>query len=161
MRLLHGVCFPYGECGGVAEEEETESRCTEFMNYNKTMLGGRLTRDPELRVTPKGTAICQFSVAVSRQWKSDAGEKMEETSFIDCEAWGKTGELISQHFMKGKAIFIDGRLKQDTWEDKDTKQKRSKIKVVVDAFQFVGPKDGDAPKPAAPVPQSDLDEPIF
>jgi single-strand DNA-binding protein len=140
------------------------------MNYNKVMLGARLVRDPELRVTPKGTAICQFSVATSRRYKSDSGEQMEETSFIDCEAWGKTGELIQQHFTKGKAIFIDGRMKQDTWEDKETKAKRSKIKVVVESFQFVGAKeDGQTPAPAQqqtpkaaskPAAQDNLDEDV-
>lgn len=136
------------------------------MNYNKIMLGGRLTRDPELRVIPKGTAICQFSLASSRSYKSESGEKMEEVSFIDCEAWAKTGELISQHFRKGKAIFLDGRLKQDTWEDKTTKEKRSKLKVVVESFQFVGPKEetgGNQPAPRpAPAPHSDqnLDEDV-
>lgn len=112
------------------------------MNYNRTILAGNTTRDPELRVTPKGTAICQFSLAVNRQWKNEAGEKQEEVSFIDCEAWGKTGETIAKYFTKGKPIMVEGRLKQDTWEDKNTKEKRSKLKVVVDQFMFVGKPDG-------------------
>jgi len=127
------------------------------MNYNKLIIGGRLVRDPDLRVTPKGTAITTFSIAVSRKYKDDSGEK-EETSFIDCEAWAKTGELIAKHFAKGKAIFCEGRLKQDNWEDKDTKAKRSKLKMVVENFQFVGSKEGGA------VPQADqtpADAPAF
>lgn len=132
------------------------------MNYNKCIIAGRLTRDPELRVTPKGTAITQFSVAYGRKYKNDAGQEMEETSFFDCEAWAKTGELIAKHFTKGKAIFLECRAKQDTWDDKTSGQKRSKIKFVVDGFQFVGPKtEGDAPsaKPAASAPPDDSDIP--
>ena len=146
------------------------------MNYNKVLLGGRLTRDPELRVTPKGTAICQFSVAASRKYKNDAGQESEEVMFADCEAWGKTGELVGKHFHKGKAIFVEGRLKLDQWEDKTTKEKRSKVKVVVDTIQFVGPKEegGNAapeserrghgptstPPRRDPPPREDLDEDV-
>jgi len=135
------------------------------MNYNKFILGGRLTRDPELRVTPTGTAICQFSVATSRKFKTEGQAEREEVSFIDCEAWAKTGELIAKHFTKGKAIFCEGRIKQDTWEDKTTKEKRSKLKMVVENFQFVGSKDdvprtnapADAPPPATTAPAGDSD----
>lgn len=115
------------------------------MNYNKIMLGGRLVRDPEMRVTPKGTPICQFSMAVNREWKSESGEKQTDVSYIDCEAWGKTAEIISKFFRKGGDIFVEGRVKQDQWEDKNTKEKRSKLKVVVDTFQFVGGKKDEAP----------------
>lgn len=115
------------------------------MNYNKIMLGGRLTRDPEMRVTPKGTPICQFSMAVNREWKSESGEKQTEVSYIDCEAWGKTAETIAKYLKKGGDIFVDGRVKQDQWEDKNTKEKRSKLKVVVEQFQFVGGKKDEAP----------------
>jgi single-strand DNA-binding protein len=112
------------------------------MNYNKTILAGNMTRDPEIRVTPKGTSICQFSLAVNRTWKSESGEKQEEVSFIDCECWGKTAETVAKYFSKGKPIFVEGRLKQDTWEDKNTKEKRSKLKVVVEQFAFVGKPEG-------------------
>jgi single-strand DNA-binding protein len=120
------------------------------MNYNKCIIAGRLVRDPESRVTPKGTAITQFSVAYGRKYKSDSGQEMEETSFFDCEAWAKTGELIAKHFTKGKAIFLECRAKQDTWDDKTSGQKRSKIKFVVDNFQFVGSKTDGAASGAAP-----------
>jgi len=123
------------------------------MNYNKLIIGARLVRDPEMRILPNGTAICQFSVAVSRKFKTDNQER-EETSFIDCEAWAKTGELIAKHFSKGKAIFCEGRLKQDTWEDKDAKAKRSKLKMVVENFQFVGSKDAAPSSEQAQAPSS-------
>lgn len=119
------------------------------MNYNKTTIGGNLTRDPEIRVTPKGTAIAQFTIAINRKWKDESQQEREEVSFIDCEAWGKTGENIAKFFTKGRAILCDGRLKQDTWEDKNTKEKRSKLKVVVDQFYFVDSKEA-GPKTAAP-----------
>jgi single-strand DNA-binding protein len=107
-------------------------------SLNKVLLMGHLTRDPELRVTPKGTAICQFGLAINRQWKTEAGEKQEEVLFVDLEAWGKTGETIAKYLHKGRGIYVEGRLKLDQWEDKNTKEKRSKMKVVVDSFQFLG-----------------------
>jgi single-strand DNA-binding protein len=105
---------------------------------------GNLTRDPELRVTPKGTAICQFGIAVNRQFKGEDGAMRDDTTFVDVEAWGKTGENISKYFTKGKPIFVEGRLKLDSWEDKATGQKRSKMKVVCEQFQFIGGKDENA-----------------
>lgn len=111
------------------------------MNLNKTLLAGNLTRDPEMLVTPKGTAIVQFGIAITRKYKGDSGALMEETTFVDCEAWSKTAESISKFFTKGKPIFVEGRLKLDSWEDKTSGQKRSKLKVVVDSFQFVGRRE--------------------
>lgn len=105
-------------------------------SFNRTVLMGNLSRDPELRVTPTGKAICQFGLAVN----SKMGDR-EEVMFIDCEAWEKRGEAISKYFVKGRPILVEGRLKQDNWEDKTTGQKRSKIKLVVDNFSFVGGKD--------------------
>lgn len=113
-------------------------------SYNKIILIGNLTRDPEVRVTPKGTAICQFSIAVNRQFKGEDGSTRDDTTFVDIEAWGKTGENIGKYFTKGKPIFVDGRLKLDSWEDKTTGQKRTKLKVVCEQFQFIGGKDGGA-----------------
>ena len=110
-------------------------------SLNKVILIGNLTRDPELRVTPKGTAICQFGIAINRTFKDDAGNQRDETTFVDIEAWGKTGENASRLFTKGKPILIEGRLKLDTWDDKTTGQKRSKLKVICENWQFVGPKD--------------------
>lgn len=109
-------------------------------SFNKVILAGNITRDPELRVTPKGTPICQFGLAVNRDYKLESGEKREEVTFVDCEAWGKTGELIAKYLAKGRGALIEGRLKLDEWEDKTTHQKRQKLKVVVDQVQFLGGK---------------------
>jgi single-strand DNA-binding protein len=113
-------------------------------NFNKVYLIGNLTRDPELRVTPKGTAICQFGLAVNRQFKDESGALRDDTTFVDIEAWGKQGETISKFCTKGKPLFVEGRLKFDSWEDKASGQKRSKLKVVLEGFQFLGsgPREG-------------------
>jgi single-strand DNA-binding protein len=128
-------------------------------NFNKVYLMGNLTRDPEMRVTPKGTAICQFGLAISRSWKDESGQTREETAFVDIEAWGKQGEIIAKYCTKGRPLFVEGRLKFDQWEDKTSGQKRSKLKVVLENFQFIGgrgdgaqsggPGGGEAPEPAA------------
>lgn len=107
-------------------------------NFNKVYLIGNLTRDPELRVTPKGTAICQFGLAVNRQFKTESGAVQDETTFVDIEAWGRQGETISKYCTKGRPLFVEGRLKFDQWEDKNSGQKRSKLKVVLEGFQFLG-----------------------
>ncbi len=107
-------------------------------DLNDVKLTGNLVRDPELRYTPKGTAVCNLSVAVNRQWKSESGEKQEEAAFVEVTAWGKTGETIAQYFKKGSKILLAGRLKQETWDDKDTGKKRSKIVVVAEQFWFQG-----------------------
>ena len=112
-------------------------------SYNRVIIMGNLTRDPELRVTPKGTAICQFGMAVNRQFKDESGAMRDDTTFVDIEAWGKQGETISKFCTKGKPLFVEGRLKFDQWEDKTSGQKRSKLKVVLEGFQFLGgPRDG-------------------
>lgn len=153
-------------------------------NLNKVMLIGNLTRDPELRVTPKGTAICQFSLAVNRKFKDESGGEREEVTYVDIEAWGKSGENIAKYCTKGRPLFVEGRLRLDQWEDKTTKEKRSRMKVVCDNFQFLGtgraeggapaggegggepraysspaPR-GNAAKPAAPAAQENLDEDV-
>jgi single-strand DNA-binding protein len=107
-------------------------------NLNRVLLIGNLTRDPELRVTPKGTAICQFGLAVNRTYKDDTGATREETTFVDIEAWGRPGEIISKYCSKGRPLFVEGRLKLDQWEDKATGQKRSRMRVVLENFQFLG-----------------------
>src|SRR5256885_4503497 len=111
-------------------------------SYNKVLLMGNLTRDPQLKYLPSQTAIAEFGIAVNRKFRTQAGEDREEVNFFDCSAWGKTGELINQYFTKGKPIFIEGRLKYDSWEDKQGGGKRSKVTVVVENFQFVGGRDG-------------------
>lgn len=107
------------------------------MNYNKAIIGGRLARDPELKFTPKGTAIARLSIATSRRWKDDSGQMKEESCFIDVDAWGKQAETIAQYFKKGSKILVDGRLKLDQWDDKKTGEKRSKIGVTLESFSFV------------------------
>lgn len=111
-------------------------------SLNKVLLMGNLTRDPELRVTPKGTPICQFSLAINRQFKMESGETREEVIYVDVEAWGKQGETISKYVTKGRPLFVEGRLRLDQWEDKNTKEKRSRMKVVLENFQFLGDSRG-------------------
>ena len=115
----------------------TACRAHPMAYLNKVLLIGNLTRDPELRVTPKGTAICQFGLAVNRQYKDESGASRDETAFIDIEAWGKQGELVSKYLQKGSPAFIEGRLRFDSWEDKQSGQKRNKLKVVLENVQFL------------------------
>lgn len=125
---------------------------------NKVLLMGNLTRDPELRVTPKGTPICQFALAINRQFKMESGESREEVIYVDVEAWGKQGETIAKYCTKGRPLYVEGRLRLDQWEDKNTKEKRSRMKVVLEQFQFLGDGrgggapggGGDAPAAASP-----------
>ena len=113
-------------------------------NFNKVILVGNLTRDPELRYTPKGTAVARITLAVNRTWKSESGESKEEVSFVDVDVWGRQAEVISQYMKKGRPLLVEGRLKQDTWEDKNTKQKQSKLKVVLESFSFIDSNRGDS-----------------
>lgn len=112
-------------------------------NLNRVFLMGHLTRDPELRYTPSGSAVCDFTLALNRKWKNAEGQAQEEVSFIDCTAWAKTAETIAQYTKKGRPLFVEGYLVQDRWEAEDG-QKRSKIKVTVNAFQFLGQKQDEA-----------------
>jgi single-strand DNA-binding protein len=107
-------------------------------SFNKVILIGNLTRDPELRYTPKGTAVAKIGLAVNRQWKTETGEKKEEVTFIDVDVFGRTAENVGQYVKKGSPILVEGRLKLDTWEDKQTNQKRSKLGVVAETVQFLG-----------------------
>lgn len=130
------------------------------MNMNKVILAGRLTRDPEVRYTPKGTAVTTIGLAVSRKWKTDSGDG-EETTFVDCEAFGRTAEVVGEYLRKGSAALIAGRLRLDSWEDKNTGQKRSKLGVVVEEIQFGGSKSDDGPRPGTRTttqPSQDTDE---
>lgn len=104
---------------------------------NEVTIAGTMTRDPEVSYTPKGTAVAKLSLAINRTWKDDDNVKHEEVTFVDCEAWGRTAEIIEEFTGKGHTILIQGRLKLDTWDDKTTGQKRSKMKVVVEKFHFV------------------------
>ena len=106
--------------------------------FSKAIITGNLTRDPELRSTPNGASVCSFSVAVNRTYRDASGEQKEDVSFIDCSAWGKLGEMISQYAKKGTGVLVSGRLDQRSWEDKTTGQKRSRVEIVVEDFNFTG-----------------------
>jgi single-strand DNA-binding protein len=107
-------------------------------NLNKVMLMGNLTRDPEVRYTPKGTAVAELGLAINRVYTADNNEKREETTFVDVTFWGRTAEIAGEYLKKGRPVFIEGRLQLDTWDDKQTGQKRSKLKVIGEAMQFIG-----------------------
>jgi single-strand DNA-binding protein len=111
-------------------------------NLNKVMLIGNLTRDPEIKYTPKGTAIAAFGLAVNRNYTTETGEKREEVTFIDLEAYARLAEIIGEYCKKGRPIFVEGRLKLDQWDDKQSGQKRSKMKVVVETMQLLGSREG-------------------
>lgn len=118
-------------------------------NLNKVFLIGRFTRDPELRYTPAGTAIAEFCLAMNRKWTDQSGQKKDSVCFVDLQAWGRQGEVISEYMKKGRQIFIEGRLDLSQWEDKEG-QKKSRLKVVVEGFQFLdgggsGHKAEDSP----------------
>jgi single-strand DNA-binding protein len=112
-------------------------------NFNKVILAGNLTRDPELRYTPKGMAIAKLGLAINRTWKNEAGETKEEVTFVDVDAFGRTAEVIGQYLKKGRPILMEGRLRLDQWDDKQTGQKRSKLGVVLESFQFIDSGRGD------------------
>lgn len=112
-------------------------------NLNKVMLMGNLTRDPELRYLPSNTPVVGLGIAINRRWRNQQGEQQEETTFVECEAFGRTAEVINQYLRKGSPIFIDGRLKLDQWQDKEGNN-RSKLKVVVDQFQFIDSRENRA-----------------
>lgn len=107
-------------------------------SFNQVTLMGHLTRDPSLKFLPSQTALCEFGLAVNHKYKTAAGEQKEEVCFVDCTAFGKGGEVINQYVQKGAPLFVVGRLKFDSWEDKQGGGKRSKLSVVVDNFQFLG-----------------------
>ena len=123
-------------------------------SFNRVILVGNLTRDPELRYTPKGTAIAKVGLAVNRVWTSEAGEKKEEVTFVDVDVFGRTAENLAQYMRKGSPILIEGRLRLDQWDDKQTGQKRSKLGVVGEVVQFLGsPRATETgAAPAAPRP---------
>lgn len=110
-------------------------------SFNKVMLMGNLTRDPQVKHLPSNVVVAEFGLATSRRYRSAGGEDRDETTFVDCTAFGRQAEVISQFCRKGKPIFIEGRLKYDSWEDKQSGHGRSKLTVVVENFQFVGGRD--------------------
>lgn len=107
-------------------------------SFNKVILLGNLTRDPEVRYTPKGTAVADLGIAVNRTYTAENGEKREEVTFVDVTFWGRTAENAGQYLKKGRPVFVEGRLQLDSWDDKQSGQKRSKLKVVGELLQFLG-----------------------
>ncbi|MGH7133624.1 MAG: single-stranded DNA-binding protein [Phycisphaerales bacterium] len=111
-------------------------------SFNQVILMGNLTRDVELKFTPSNKAVAKIGLAVNERWTTPEGEKKESVTFVDCEAWGKTAEIMGKYLAKGRPVFIVGRLKLDTWQDKESGQNRSKMKVVIESFQFVDSAGG-------------------
>lgn len=129
-------------------------------SFNKVILLGNLTRDPQLRYLPSNMAVCDIGIAVNRRWRDKEGNQKEETCFVDVTAWGRQGETINQYMTKGRSILIEGHLKFDSWTGQDG-QKRSKLSVVVDNFQFVGGRGeqgagGGAPAEHSAVPADNM-----
>lgn len=123
--------------------------------FNKVTLMGNLTRDPETRTTPGGQSVTNFSLAVNRSWRGADGQQQESVSYIDCTAWGKPGEIIAQYMGKGRALLVSGRLDQRSWDDKESGQKRSKVEVVVEDFNFVDGGQGGGNSEGASAPRSE------
>ncbi len=130
-------------------------------SFNRVFLMGNLTRDVELRHTPSNQAVARIGIAVNRRYTTAEGEKREEVTFVDCDAWGKTAETMSKYLTKGRPVFIEGRLKLDQWQDKEG-NKQSKLKVVVENFQFVDSKSdgGGSSRSSSTAPADDADPTI-
>jgi len=134
-------------------------------SYNKVILVGNLTRDPELRYTPKGTAIAKIGLAINRYFTTETGEKKEEVTFVDVDIFGRTAENVGQYMRKGRPILVEGRLRLDQWDDKQTGQKRSRLGVVAETVQFLGSPTGNeggapAPRAARPAAAAPAAEPL-
>ncbi len=139
-------------------------------NLNRVLLIGNLTRDPELRYTPGGAAVCEFAIAINNTYTTKQGEKREEVTFIDITTWARQAEICAEYLKKGRPVFVEGRLKQDRWDDQKTGQKRSKITVTAERVQFLGGAGGaggsggggrggqEAPPVDAPPPEA-MEEP--
>jgi single-strand DNA-binding protein len=127
------------------------------LNLNHVTLAGNLTRDPELRQIGADRVVASTGLAVNRRWKDPTtGEQREEATFVEIEAWGRTAELLGQYLKKGSPAYIEGRLKLDAWDDKESGQKRSKLKVVADSVQFLStrPSGEGGGEPAQPAPSA-------
>jgi single-strand DNA-binding protein len=119
-------------------------------NLNRVLLIGNLTRDPEVRYTPKGTAVADIGIAVNRVYSGDDGERKEEVTFVDVTLWGRQAEVAQEYLKKGRQVFIEGRLQLDTWDDKQTGQKRSRLRVVAENMQMLGSRaESETGSPAA------------
>jgi single-strand DNA-binding protein len=135
-------------------------------SFNKVILLGNLTRDPEVRYTPKGSAVCDLGIAVNRVYTTDSGERREEVTYVDVVLWARLAEIAGEYLKKGRPVFIEGRLQMDSWDDKQTGQKRTKLRVVGESMQLLGGRPAGAggaaevggenrqtsapPKPSAP-----------
>lgn len=116
-------------------------------SYNRVIIVGNLTREPEVKYIPSGTAVCELGLAVNRTWKKD-GERKEETTFVDVTLWGRTAEVAGEYLSKGRQVLIEGRLQLDSWNDKETGKKRSKLKVVGEQMTMLGSKNDSGSDPA-------------
>lgn len=138
-----------------------------MLNLNHVLMAGNLTSDPIVRFLANENAVCNFSIAINRKYKSGK-ETKEDVTFIECECWGRTAELAGQYLTKGRNVFVEGRLKQETWQDKDG-HKRSKLKMVIESMQFIGSKKTDdstsdnvnTTADTQPLPPVKTDEPPF
>jgi single-strand DNA-binding protein len=117
--------------------------------FNRVLLMGNLTRDPEVRYTPKGTAVADIAIAINRVIGGEEGERREEVTYVDVTLWGRQAEIAQQYLTKGRGVFIEGRLQLDTWDDKQTGQKRSRLKVVGEHLEFLDPKPEQGPAEAS------------
>ncbi|MBC8202234.1 MAG: single-stranded DNA-binding protein [Planctomycetes bacterium] len=127
-------------------------------SYNKVLLMGNLTRDPQLKQTPNNMSVAEIGLACNRKFNSKDGEMREEVTYVDCEAWGRTAETMAKYLSKGKPVFVEGRLKLDQWQDKEGNN-RSKLRVVIESFQFIDSRGGQSSTPpqaaATTAPPSD------
>ena len=124
-------------------------------SVNKVILIGNCTRDPEVRYTPKGTAVADIGMAMNRYYSSDGGDRREETTFVDVTLWGRQAEVAGEYLKKGRPVYIEGRLQMDSWDDKNTGQKRTKLKVVGESMQLLGSRDGGGSNAGNSGPSSD------
>lgn len=124
-------------------------------SFNKVILLGNLTRDPEVRYTPKGSAVCDLGLAVNRNYTLDNGEKREEVTFVDVVLWARLAEIAGEYLKKGRPVFIEGRLQMDSWDDKQTGQKRTKLRVVGETMQLLGSRPGGAAAGGSEAPEAE------
>ena len=123
-------------------------------SFNKVILLGNLTRDPEVRYTPKGSAVCDLGIAVNRQYTLESGEKREEVTFVDVTLWSRLAEIAGEYLKKGRPVFIEGRLQMDSWDDKQTGQKRTKLRVIGETMQLLGSRPSGAAGDESPRPSA-------
>lgn len=123
-------------------------------SFNKVILLGNLTRDPEVRYTPKGSAVCDLGVAVNRVYTTDSGERREEVTYVDVVLWARLAEIAGEYLKKGRPVFIEGRLQMDSWDDKQTGQKRTRLRVVGESMQLLGGR----PSGAGAAPESSAED---